>query len=181
MPVRAFVALPLPPGHRNALAAYLEACAGQAPGLRWVLPENLHLTLRFLGATGPERLEALRAELAGVRLPGFELALGGLGTFGGSRPRVVWLGLASGEEQARRLADAVEAACLASGAEPEERPFRPHLTLARARDRKPEPLPTLRPPPALEPWRPDRFVLYESRLGGGPARYLELASFALGE
>jgi len=180
MPVRAFVALPLPPGHRAALAGYLETCARLAPGLRWVPAENLHLTLRFLGATDPERLEALRVELARVRLPGFELALGGLGAFGGSSPRVVWLGLAGGEEQARRLAEAVEAACVAAGAAPEERPFRPHLTLARARDRKPEALPGLPPPPALEPWRADRFALYESRLGGGPARYLELAGYRLG-
>lgn len=181
MPVRAFVALPLPPGQRERLREYLERCSIAAPALRWTPPENLHLTLRFLGPTEPDLLARLKERLGAIRLPGLELALGAPGVFGGARPRVVWLALERGAEEARRLARAVEAACVAAGSEPEPRPFRPHLTLARARDRRPGPLPELPPVPALEPWWADRFVLYESRLGGGPARYLELAGYPLGE
>ena len=179
MPVRAFVALPLPEGRRRTLAAYLEECARRAPDLRWVPPENLHLTLRFLGSTPEDVLADVRRRLRAVRSPAFQLALSGLGTFGGSRPRVVWLGLDRGAEEARRLAEEAERVCVEAGLEPEPRGFRPHLTLARARERRPGLLPELPPPPATEPWTADRFVLFESRLGKGPARYNDLESFPL--
>ena len=173
------MALPIPAPQRESLAGYLAACAQAAPDLRWVPPQNLHLTLRFLGGRAPEVLDALGARLGELRSPPFELALGGLGTFGGQRARVVWLGLAAGQAEAEKLGAQVEAACEASGLEPELRPLRPHLTLARARERAGAVLPDLPLPPALAGWCADHFVLYRSRLGTGPAQYEELSSYPL--
>lgn len=177
---RTFVAIALPAAQRQVLGSYLERCAGRAPGFRWVPPESLHVTLRFLGSVEEPVLGAVVAGLARIRQAPFGARVGGLGTFGGRRATVAWLGLSEGREEAAALATACEAACRAAGLEPEERPFRPHLTLARARDRRGEPLPDLEPPPELPGWEVTEFVLFESRLRGGrPPEYVPLAGFAL--
>lgn len=93
---------------------------------------------------------------------------------------MVWLSVESGAEALGGLAEQVEQACRRAGLEPEERPFRAHLTLARAASRDGAALPDLPAPPALEPWPVGKFVLYESRLGKGPAVYVPLEEFALG-
>lgn len=125
-------------------------------------------------------MAALRSALAGVRGEPFELSLGDVGTFGGRRrPRVVWLGLAGGIDRLRVLAGAAEQACRDAGLEPEDRPFRAHLTLARAADRFGSDLPDLPKPPPTKPWQVSSFVLYESRLGRGPAVYVPIEEFEL--
>lgn len=176
--IRSFLALPLPEEQRSRLAAYLEECARAAPGFRWVPAANLHLTLRFLGNLEAETLAAVQAGMTGVRGEPFTVALGELGTFGSrSAPRVVWLGVRSGLDEMARLAAAVEGAVQAAGVPGEDRPFRAHLTLARAgsRPRRPE----LPPPPVLAPWRADEMVLYESRLGRPAPAYVPLARYPL--
>ncbi|MDQ6741286.1 MAG: RNA 2',3'-cyclic phosphodiesterase [Candidatus Dormibacteraeota bacterium] len=177
--VRAFLALTLPEEQRRVLAAHVEECARRAPGHRWVPPANLHLTLRFLGSLERSRLERLRQGLRSVRLAAFELGLDGRGSFGPrAAPRVVWLGVGAGREHCAALAESVEEACAAVGLESEARPFRAHVTLARARS-GPSRLPELPAPPTLEPWTVADFVLYESRLGAPAATYLELERYGL--
>ena len=162
--VRAFVALDPPETQRALLAAHLRACQAIAPDYRWVAPEALHLTLRFIGHVPPAGLERITADLERVRAGRFRLALGAVGAFGTrSSPRVVWLGLGDGAGPCAALAAAIEAACRAAGMEPESRPFRPHLTLARARADGAR-LPALPEAPPLDPWTVEDFVLYESRL-----------------
>lgn len=125
-------------------------------------------------------LADLRRELAGLRHEPFELALGERGTFGGTRhARVVWLGVAAGAEPLREIAHDVELRCRAAGLEPEERPFRAHLTLARAAARGGAALPDLPSPPRLASWAVGELVLYESRLGRGPAVYSPIERYAL--
>lgn len=177
--VRAFLALTLPDMQRGLLASHVEECARRAPAYRWVPPANLHLTLRFLGSLDGPRLELLRNGLRAVRRPRFELGLDGRGAFGGrAAPRVVWLGVGAGREACKVLAQALEKVCRDAGLEPETRPFRAHVTLARARSR-PDGLPELPPVPDLRPWTAADFVLYESRLGGPSAAYLELERYPL--
>jgi 2'-5' RNA ligase len=177
--VRAFLALTLPDEQRGLLGAHVEECARRAPGYRWVPAANLHLTLRFLGSLEGSRLERLREGLERVRLTAFELDLDGRGSFGPrAAPRVVWLGVGAGRENCAALAEAVEEVCAAVGLESEARTFRAHVTLARARSTRSS-LPELPPPPRLEPWTVGDFVLYESRLGGRAATYLELERFGL--
>jgi RNA 2',3'-cyclic 3'-phosphodiesterase len=176
--IRAFVGVGLPDPHRLLLAAYLDACRPAAPELRWVTEANLHLTLRFLGQVAGPVLETLATSLRKVPVEPFQLRLGGLGNFGrGAAARVVWIGVAAGGEPLRALAAEVEEVCSAAGLQPEDRPYSPHLTLARARDRRGARIPDLPAPPELPPWRVEGFRLYRSRTGSGGAVYSVLEEF----
>ncbi|HVD02506.1 MAG TPA: RNA 2',3'-cyclic phosphodiesterase [Candidatus Dormibacteraeota bacterium] len=177
--IRAFVGIGLPRTHRERLGGYLEACRAAAPDFRWVRAGNLHLTLRFLGPVDGARLEVLAASLRRLTIEPFALRLGGLGTFGRAAVvRVVWIGLVAGGTELARLAAAVEARCEEAGLPSEERPYNPHLTLARARQRRGARLPQLPPPPELEPWIGGAFGLYRSRPAPGGAAYTVLEEFA---
>jgi RNA 2',3'-cyclic 3'-phosphodiesterase len=178
--IRSFVALALPEPNLVALERHLAECAREAPGYRWVEPDSLHLTLRFLGNLEPEALQRVRDELAGVRGTPFQLALDGRGTFGPrTAPRVVWIGVSVGLDVCAALATRVEAACQRAGLEPEPRRFQAHVTLARARSEG-ERLPRLPDPPKLTPWSVEDFALYESRLRQQP-RYVVLERYALSD
>jgi RNA 2',3'-cyclic 3'-phosphodiesterase len=177
--IRTFVAVELPDPQRRRLAEYLRRCAVEIPGFRWTPADNLHLTLRFLGALEPPTFELLRQRLEAVRRPYFDLGLDRLGTFGtGRRARVLWLGVGEGREALQTLAGGVEEVCTAIGLPAEERPFQAHLTLARSRERAGAAL-SPPEPPALGPWRVERFVLFESRLGRPASTYLARALYPL--
>jgi RNA 2',3'-cyclic 3'-phosphodiesterase len=176
--IRAFVAVGIPDLQRERLAGYLDACRAVSAGFRWVAPESLHLTVRFLGGVEPVRLDALAAALRTLEFEPFEVAVGGVGTFGrASAVRVVWLGLTAGAAELGRLAGEVEARSASLGFEPEARPYNPHLTLARSRQRRGERLPEPPPPPEIPGWTVTRFRLYRSRLGPGGATYSVLEEF----
>jgi 2'-5' RNA ligase len=178
--VRAFFGLPLPEGHREALGRFIAQCVAIAPDFRWVPAANLHLTLRFIGAIDRKVVEGIADRLAGSRLAAFELTLGDFGTFKRGRlVRVAWLGLTSGVQPAQALAARVEAACAADGLEAEQRPFQPHLTLARARPRLGAALPGLPDAPRLRPWKADELVLYQSHLSPKGSLYEPLRTLRM--
>ena len=136
-PIRGFVAVLLPDDVRSRLAATVAETTARAPTLAWVRAENLHLTLRFLGAVEPAALERVREAMqaAATTMASFTVELGGLGGFPSARaPRVVWAGVVTGGEGLRGLHAALEAALVARGIPGEGRAFHPHVTLARARD-----------------------------------------------
>ena len=131
--MRLFLAINLPDDARAALDREAQPLHAAAPGLRWVAPERVHLTVRFLGEQPLERFADIRDALdeATARHAEVPLALGGLGAFPNfRRARVVWLGVAP-DPRLELLHHDVEDACLRLGFEPEGRPFRPHVTLAR--------------------------------------------------
>jgi 2'-5' RNA ligase len=101
-----------------------------------VRPEQLHLTLRFLGDVEDAGCDALVKSMNQVTdEPPFTFSLAGLGAFPDQkRPRVVWTGVAEGKAQVMSLAARVESAVVAAGLPPEDRPFSPHLTLGRVRE-----------------------------------------------
>lgn len=170
--IRAFFGLPLPDEQRASLAAFVAACAEAAPQFRWTPAANLHLTVRFIGSVDRTLVEGIADRVADRAPSGFDLELGDLGTFKRGRlVRVVWLGLRSGLEPLARLAAEVEDECGKAGLPAEKRPFRAHLSLARARARDGEILPAVLPTPTLEPWRADELVLYSSHLGRTGAVY----------
>jgi RNA 2',3'-cyclic 3'-phosphodiesterase len=130
--LRLFIAVDLP----VEIRADVEALMGHLHNARWVNPEQLHITLRFLGDTPEDALPAIRDGLARVKQDCFPLRLRGVGVFPESRPgrsrkppRVLWLGI----ESAGELASLKQAIDAALGAEPtqNEQAFSPHLTLAR--------------------------------------------------
>lgn len=178
--VRAFFGLPLPEEQRTQLERFVEACASVAPEFRWTPAANLHLTIRFLGHVEQPVTEEIADHLEDLGLRAFDVRLGDLGIFKRSRlARVVWMGLAEGEEPMRGLAAAVEAECVRAGLEQEPRPFTAHLTLARARARDGAVLPGLPPPPAMKAWRAEELVLFRSHLGRAGSVYEPLRSLRL--
>lgn len=136
--LRLFVACELPDEAREALAAVQRLLQERgADGVRWVRPEGIHLTLKFLGEVPARRLEAIERVLSrAVREPfRFSVQLGKLGSFGGSTGlRVVWVSLEGEVEGLARLAARVDAALEPLGFPRERRPFAAHLTLARVKE-----------------------------------------------
>ena len=128
--IRAFAALALPEPVRFDLMLVQQGL----PVPRPVPPENLHLTLVFLGEVAEPRLDDVDLAFRQLRAPGFELALAGLGLFGGSRPRVVYVG-ARDSPALRHLQAKVETAARGAGLDLPARRFVPHVTLARLPER----------------------------------------------
>ena len=125
--MRLFVALDLPSSMRTRLSFL----AGGLPGVRWVPPENLHVTLRFIGEMPGWRAEEVDHALAGLRAPGFTIQLAGVGAFEkGGRVTSLWVGVER-NPQLEHLQAKVERALQAAGVERERRRFVPHVTLAR--------------------------------------------------
>ena len=177
--VRAFVALELDTRLRQALGELQERLRPTLGGIRLVRPEGIHLTLRFLGHSRPEQVEALAPRLADAAraCPPLEVRVRGVGTFPerGS-PRVLWLGVEL-PPTALELQRACERAARDARFEREERPFRAHLTLGRWRDRTARPE---LPETDLGLTRLESLVLFRSELLKGGAVYTPLARFALG-
>lgn len=127
--IRLFVALELPEAHR----LQLRHLQNGLPHVRWVAPENLHLTLRFLGDVAEPVAAELDEELAQLEADAFEMCLHGVGHFDSRRSaRALWAGV---EPSPRLLAlqARVEAAAVCAGMAPEPRKFHPHVTLARSK------------------------------------------------
>jgi len=181
--LRAFLAVALSDEARACAARAIEILAGALPsGVRWTPPENQHLTLKFLGEIGEDRIDALaaraRAKLATVAP--FEVALAGFGAFPNAREaRVLWLGVAQGSAALARLARKLDGAARIAGSERERRPFSAHLTLGRLREPARVEIERLAAP-ASPSWSVSEVVLYESRLAPDGARYVPLAHLALG-
>jgi len=127
--IRLFVAIPVPDGVRPDLVAMM----GGPRDVKWSRPENLHLTLRFIGNVDGRTFVDLRDDLANVRAPAFDLRLEGVGQFGEGRlVESLWAGVAA-SEPLRRLQNKIEQAVQRQGFEPEPRKFHPHVTLGRLR------------------------------------------------
>jgi RNA 2',3'-cyclic 3'-phosphodiesterase len=166
---------------RAALGALKSAASAEVDELRWIDPQEWHLTLAFMGPTAeaeiPRLVEAIN-EVAANHAP-FAIPTGGLGAFPSRREvRILWYGLA---DRSRRLAELAIAVRIAVDTETSS-PFRAHLTLARARgDRGVSiPAPTWKVPMPAGQLAVEELVLYRSHLGSGPAQYEILASAPLG-
>ena len=178
--MRVFVAVPLDEETRHRIAHLVDDRVAVMPG-RAVPPEKWHLTLRFLGDVEEEIVDRIRRELDDADLDAaFPMAWGGLGAFPrSSRASVLWIGVTRGAEGLSALAEGVDEALEGAGFDREDRPFRPHLTIARMR-----PPEDVRSITRGEPFpdvamRVDRVSLYESRLGRGGARYTVIDEFEL--
>lgn len=182
MSARLFVAVEVGEEDRRALAAWARAAVGDAAGMRLVGEDRLHLTLAFLGHRALDEVEpvaALVAGLDGVAAPSLRTA--GALWLSPRRPHVLTVAVDDVDGALRGLHDRVWDALedLDLGVRREERPYRPHLTVARVRHGWTAP--SSRALPSLEPraLTATEVVLFRSYLGGGPARYEAQARAAL--
>ncbi len=189
---RLFVAVPIPPAisiRIGDLVADVQRALGSAgQRVRWVQMEGLHVTLRFLGPTPASQVEtvgqAVERSAAAAGGP-FEIRVGGAGTFPEpTRPRALWLGIRSGATELGQLSSALTRELGSAGWDLDERPFRPHLTIARtdgvhAGADAGSRLIVAAAELDLQ-FIADEVVLYRSHLGRGPARYEALRTVSLG-
>jgi 2'-5' RNA ligase len=139
--LRLFVAVDPSPEVRARLRDALARVKRLAPSAKWVDPVLLHVTLSFLGHTEPDKVPSISAALAAVaaRHAPVDLSFSGAGSFGGKRPRVLWIGIGGGVGALVRLQQEIAAALAELGFPAEERPYSAHLTLARAREARGDP------------------------------------------
>ena len=138
--IRTFVAVCLDMELRNGISAIQDRVKQLAPAVKWVAPENFHVTLKFLGGIDADRVACAQSALDEVasKFAAFDMSISGLGVFPNSRrPRVVWVGIEDGREQLTALAGAVETRLAEAGFSKEDKPFKSHITIGRVSEIRP--------------------------------------------
>lgn len=179
--MRLFVGIPLTDEVRAEIAAAVVQLRRGADDLRFAAPEGWHITLQFLGSAGGDQLDCLKARLGEVRSAPVPVRLGALGAF--ERAGVVFVDVEVLPELAA-LQRQVVAATANCGFVEEDRPFHPHVTLARAKGRKrfrgvPGPRLWRENPPRFSAFLGREFLLYESFTDPAGSRYEVRAQFGL--
>jgi len=196
--MRIFIGIDLDPDVRARISRFLEGVEGFAPEARWVRPESLHITLKFIGEQSPEQVTAITEGLQKVECSAFEIRVGGYGFFPTAKaPRVFWIGIQAGPQLAE-LAERIDMATAELSIPREDRPFSPHLTLARAGAGRRSGSPKRQKsdgPNAIYAVLEKRiaakgelefgtmtaheFILYQSQLSPGGSKYTKLQRFTL--
>jgi 2'-5' RNA ligase len=194
--MRLFIALDIDDTIRKRIALFMDGVSPFAPDARWVTPESLHVTLKFIGEQPEGSVDRIRLTLQSVAAGTTEIRFRGFGFFPTAKSaRVFWIGMDAGP-QLPALAAAIDNATAALGIPKEDRAFSPHLTLARNRggsgaprslatdksncafERLQEKLASL-PAPEFGTMTPREFFLYQSQLSPKGSKYTKLAAFAL--
>lgn len=192
--MRTFVAIDIPNEVRAKIARYAEGMRGFAPDARWVKPETLHVTLKFIGELKDAQVEEAKRVLAGFEAGPTTISFRGTGFFPTAKAaRVFWVGVEA-DGHLRELASKVDEAMGSMGVERERNEFRPHLTLARGGSGRPQRGPSDRqnrmfqglqekmanlPSPEFGTMTAHEFFLFESKLSPAGARYFKIDRFAL--
>jgi len=194
--MRLFVALDLDNAIRERIVRFIEGVQPFAPEARWVKPESMHVTLKFIGEQPDDAVDSLKQALQQISAGTIKIDFRGHGFFPNPKSaRVFWVRMQSGPELGA-LAAAVDQALFPLGIPKEDRPFSPHLTLARSaggsgsprRDKSDRPnrvfqilqnrLATL-PAPEFGTMTSREFFLYQSQLSPKGSKYTKLAKFEL--
>jgi 2'-5' RNA ligase len=194
--MRLFIALDIDAAIRERIARFVEGVHGFAPDARWVKPESLHVTLKFIGEQPEPAVEQTKVALRTVSSSTMEIQFRGYGFFPTVKSaRVFWLGMEAGPQLAA-LALAIDEKMAALGIPKVDRAYSPHLTLARGSDgsgspswrrgdgpnrafeRLQEKLTSL-PSPEFGTMTPHEFFLYQSQLSPKGSKYTKLERFAL--
>ncbi|MEI6127408.1 MAG: RNA 2',3'-cyclic phosphodiesterase [Pseudomonadota bacterium] len=134
--LRTFIALELPEQVKEKLARLQQKFMDSTSGVRWVKPDNIHLTLKFLGSTRVKKVEEVSMILDRIAqgVSPFVLNVGGIGAFPNPKnPKVIWAGIQANACCAH-FQERLETALAAAGFSREDRPFSPHLTIGRLKD-----------------------------------------------
>jgi 2'-5' RNA ligase len=179
--MRLFIGIPLAPDVIDALETLVRNLRSAGDGLRWSSPESWHITLQFLGETSEETYRCVVAQLSKVRSPKVPVQLDGTGFF--ERAGVFYAGVSVSAEMLR-LEKRVLGATSQCGFVAEDRPFHPHVTLARAKgDHRMNALRRLKQRVMENVGFPTfvatEFLLYEAFFGAGGSRYEVRGRFPL--
>jgi RNA 2',3'-cyclic 3'-phosphodiesterase len=196
MAMRLFVALNIEEAIRQRIARFIEGVRNLAPEARWVGPESLHVTLKFIGEKADDDVQKIEQTLARANAESFDLNFHGYGFFPGAKaPRVFWIGCDGGPKLIR-LANTIDESLAGLGIPREEHAFTAHLTLARGGrgsgsprrrqgdrpnwifEQLQEKLSAL-PAPEFGTVTAREFFLYQSQLSPGGPRYTKLANVTL--
>jgi 2'-5' RNA ligase len=192
--MRIFVGLDLDDEIRERMARFIADMRALAPDVRWVAPESLHVTLKFIGEKPDEVVKQVQEQISSISVTSFDLSFRGCGFFPSAKSaRVFWIGIEAGTGLAR-LASQVEDELVGIGIPKEARAFSPHLTLARAESGAPgrrkddksnklfarlqEKLTEI-PAPEFGTMSAREFFLYRSQLSSQGSRYTKVARFGL--
>jgi 2'-5' RNA ligase len=194
--MRLFLALDIDDTIRQRIARFMEAVSPYAPDARWAKPESLHVTLKFIGEQPESAIEHIKQAMNSISPPAPQIHFRGYGFFPTAKSaRVFWVGLETGPELAS-LAQAIDETMPSLGIPREDRPFSPHLTLARGAGRSGSPrrnkadasnrvfaalqikLAALTSP-EFGTMTPREFFLYQSQLSPKGSKYTKLAKFNL--
>ena len=137
--MRTFIAIELSSEIKESLAQAQSHLKYAGADVKWVTPENIHLTLKFLGEIPEEKCENVKAALDEIAktTASFELSIKDIGAFPNIEfPRVIWIGLDKGAKESTELAAKVDEALSKLGFAKETRPFAAHLTIGRIRSAK---------------------------------------------
>lgn len=194
--MRLFVALDIEERIREQIVSFARELRTFAPGVRWVAPESLHVTLKFLGERPDAMAGKIEAALSRISAPAFQISFRGCGFFPTEKAaRVFWVGIEADSTLAQ-LAKQIDGELESCGISPEKRAFSPHLTLARAGTGAPGAEPGDKPNrrfsalqaklasmPALDfgSMTSTEFILYRSQLSGRGAQYSKIARFRMGD
>jgi 2'-5' RNA ligase len=196
--MRLFIALDIDHAIRERISLYLDGVRGFAPDARWMNPESLHVTLKFIGEQPEPAVEQINDALSTIAARAMQIHFRGYGFFPtANSARVFWIGIEAGPKLAS-LAAAIDDKTAALGVPKEDRAFSPHLTLARGRrgsssgslrsqksdvpNRTFEGLQkklAVRPAPEFGTMTPREFFLYQSQLSPKGSKYKKLAAFTL--
>lgn len=180
--MRLFIAIPLAPEVIDVLERLSLSLRSPGDNLRWSSPETWHITLQFLGDTSVETYGCIIPPLAAIRSPGISVSLERTGFF--DRAGVFFAGVNVSPEL-RQLQSQVVAATSGCGIIADDRPYHPHVTLARAKgDDRARALRKLKsrikPDAEFPPFTASEFLLYEAFLGPGGSRYEIRERFPIG-
>ncbi|WP_410771738.1 RNA 2',3'-cyclic phosphodiesterase [Fontibacillus sp. BL9] len=170
---RIFIAVPLPGAVKQALSDWVEKQKVALKFTKWVNPADYHITVQFLGDVTPNKFDDLKQQLTETakRVNGFSLQAKEIGMFGRpSNPRVLWAGIDGDQDKLKSLYRSVTEGNRGLGFIPEERPYHPHITLARKyrEDAKLDPEPLNLSSPDFGEWSVDAIVIYRTRMGKTP-------------
>jgi 2'-5' RNA ligase len=179
--MRIFIALDIPGEVRSGIQEYMSRAGSLAPGAHWARVGGLHVTLKFVGEASEARVQEMRTALASVKAKPFTVRFEGVRFFPNPRSaRIFWTGVDGGDEL-RLLAFAIDAALAKLGIARENKPYHPHLTLARSNARPLRELQALLtdPPPQFGTMTAREFFLYVSQTQKGGSKYTRLQRFGL--
>lgn len=134
--MRTFIAIELPTDVKERLKGIQETLRKTDSDVKWVDPNNIHLTLKFLGEVSEEKIPVVKAAIKRIAQQNspYPLSISGIGAFPRiSSPRVIWAGVRTGENETARIAEQLEEDFSAMGFPKEERKFSCHITLGRIR------------------------------------------------